>query len=131
MYLTIIVFIWILVWIGMKIYTLLTFLTFGNINNLFKPKEKETHVVYFTPEYHNEWNKEEPTPIPYYIDDEIEAIYTQLDVYNRMIEHYNNDLEYTTNVEQRLKLEKKISDLKYKCSRLENKVNKLLEKWEG
>lgn len=73
----------------------------------------------------------EPDTIPYYIDDEIEAIYTQLDVYNRMIEHYINDLEYTTNVEQRLKVEKKIGDLKYKCSRLENKVNKLLEKWEG
>lgn len=84
--------------------------------------------------YYNNCEPSQPIeqePIPYYIDDEINAIYTQLDVYNRMIEHYINDLEYTTNVEQRLKLEKKISDLKYKCSRLENKVNKLLEKWEG
>lgn len=82
--------------------------------------------------YYNEQPQPiEQEPIPYYIDDEIEAIYAQLDVYNRMIEHYINDLEYTTNVEQRLKLEKKIGDLKYKCSRLENKVNKLLEKWEG
>ena len=73
----------------------------------------------------------EPEPMPYFIDDEITAIYNQIDVYNRMLQQYKNDLEYTNNIEQRLKLEKKIVDLEYKCSRLENKVNKLLEKWEG
>ena len=67
---------------------------------------------------------------PYYINDEINAIYDQISIYNRLIDHYKTDLEYTYNIEKRLKLEKTIADLEYKTAKLENKVNKLLEKWD-
>ena len=68
--------------------------------------------------------------IPYYINDEIEAIYNQISVYNRKIDYLENELNYTYNIKEKLEIEKKIADLKYKTARFENKVNKLLDKWE-
>ena len=69
--------------------------------------------------------------MPYYIDDEINAILEQLEVYNQTINYYENELLYTFQEKKKLELRKKIADLKVKCSRLENKYNKLLDKWEG
>lgn len=112
-----------LVWFGSRIYLIIDNCSRDKVNKYFLEQHTSNN---FTPE---RWEDEPNTP--YYIEDEITAIYDQISVYNRLTDYYINELEYTSNIEKRLKLEKKISDLKYKCSKLENKVNKLLDKWEG
>jgi hypothetical protein len=97
-----------------------------------KPVFKERVKVDYTySNYQFEHNTPDEPQTPYYIEDEIEAIYNQISVYNRTIDYLESELEYTYNLEKKLKLEKKIADLRYKVSKLENKVNKLLDKWEG
>jgi hypothetical protein len=68
--------------------------------------------------------------IPYYIEEQIQALYNQIAVNHALIDDYEEKLHYTKNIDKRLLYEKKKSDLLYKVARLEEKVYKLLEKYE-
>ena len=93
---------------------LLVGLGFGIVNGLSPPKVEAA----------------EPEPIPYYIDEQIDAIYNQLQANHDIIKGYRVKLEYTTDTDTVNLYNKCIADLEYKNSRLEEKVYKLLEKWE-
>lgn len=71
-----------------------------------------------------------PETIPYYIDEQITAIYNQLAAYHNMIDIYRETANYTNDINKKAMYNKRIADLEYKCSKLEEKVYKLLEKWE-
>lgn len=68
--------------------------------------------------------------IPYYINEQIEALYSQLESNHNLIDLYRSQADATTDNNKRLVLLKRASDLEYKCGRIEEKVYKLLEKWE-
>ena len=75
-------------------------------------------------------NTELKTNIPYYVDDEINAIYELIEVNSKTIEELDILLSITTKHDDQLKIRKKIADIQLKNAKLENKVNKLLDKWE-
>ena len=72
-----------------------------------------------------------PQEIPYYINEQITAIYNQIASNNELIKVYRDKIEITRDIEKIALYNKRVSDLEYKCSKLEEKVYKLLEKWEG
>lgn len=84
--------------------------------------------------YYDGWEpiqEPETESMPYYIDDEINAIYELIEINQKTIDEYNILLSITFKESELLKIRKKIADLQLKNAKLENKVNKLLDKWEG
>ena len=112
--LVIIVIIIMIIWVVGGIYITLDFFTLGWFGGLFKRKPLEP-----------------PEPeTPYYIDDEINAIYELIEINHKTIEDLQVQLYITTKQDEVLKIRKKIADIQLKNAKLENKVNKLLDKWE-
>ena len=73
---------------------------------------------------------EESQDIPYYINEQIEAILEQIQAHHSVIDRLNENIRITTNVDKLATLEKKRADYKYKLARLEEKLQNMLEKWE-
>lgn len=73
---------------------------------------------------------EEPET-PYYIDEQIEAILEQIHANHIIINRLEESIEITSNLDKLAALEKKKADTLYKVARLEEKLQNLLEKWDG
>ena len=113
--LVLIVIILIIVWVVGWLYIILDFFTLGWFGGLFRRKPPEP-----------------PKPeTPYYIDDEINAIYELIEVNSKTLEDLNILLSITMKHNDQLKIRKKIADIQLKNAKLENKVNKLLDKYGG
>lgn len=73
---------------------------------------------------------EEPQEKPFYIDDQIEALIEQIRTTHQVIDRLTEQIRNTINIDKLVKLEKQKADTLYRVARLEEKLNKLLEKWD-
>ena len=73
---------------------------------------------------------EEVQEIPYYIDEQIEAISYQIHTIHQLIKRIDDKLSTERNIDEITILEKKKADQLYKVAKLEEKLQKLLEKWD-
>ena len=67
---------------------------------------------------------------PYYIEEQIEAILEQIQACHSVIDRLNENINFTSNLDKLAALEKKKADMLYKVARLEEKLQKLLKRWD-
>ena len=74
--------------------------------------------------------EEEVQETPYYIEEQIEAISQQIHANHIIIDRLEENIRTTSNLDKIAILEKKKADQLYKVAKLEEKLQKLLEKWD-
>lgn len=67
---------------------------------------------------------------PYYIDEQIQAILEQIQAYHSIIDRLEENINLSSDLDRIAVLEKRKADNLYKAAKLEEKLQKLLEKWD-
>lgn len=88
-------------------------------------------IAYFASKDKNPETLETPEKeTPYYINEQIDAIISQLEAYHSIIDRLDESIKYSYDLEKIEKLKVKKADMLYKVARLEEKVQKLYDKWD-